>query len=93
MEIDELVGREFIIKDVPLLYTIHKIVGFNLEIQAKGHEPVMALPTEAFLAAYQMGEISFVGEPVYGIKKESSQPIEEPTSKEESNNFFSFDDL
>jgi hypothetical protein len=95
MNLDELVGKEFIVKSFPVLYLIVYADPTQIKVQAKTAkgmiESVQDIGTSELLSAYSMGHITFIGEPVLGIKK----PNQEETSKEddEPSNYFSFDDI
>lgn len=93
MEMDKLVGREFVIKDTPVIYVIEDVTLTDIKVRSRDNDALMTLPTYAFHNAYKMGQLVFIGEPLTDIKVQESKPIEEPTSEEEPTNFFSFDDL
>lgn len=90
MEMSELVGKQFTIKGFPVLYVILGVTLEDIKVKAVEHNAKMALPIESFLSAYRTGEISFIGEPVFGIKK---PVVEETPEEDEPSNYFSFDDL
>lgn len=84
MNPQELIGKEFVIRDVPIVYTIKDYLIDTFIVTATGIKDTIPLSFALFKIALTKGEISIID---YVVVKPEEK--EEPDQK----NYFSFDDL
>jgi hypothetical protein len=88
MEAISLIGKQFVVKSYPLVYTVTDANSDTVKVRAMGSDQeLLSMPYSTFIRAHKSGEIVLVGEPA-----STPDTVEEP-KEEEPTNFFSFDDL
>jgi hypothetical protein len=87
MEAISLIGKQFVVKNYPLIYTVTDANSDSVKVRAMGSDQELSMPYHTFVNTHKLGEIILVGE-----SASESHAVEEP-KEEEPTNYFSFDDL
>jgi len=87
MEAISLIGKQFVVKSYPLVYTVTDANSDTVKVRAMISDQELSMPYTTFVNTYKLGEIILVGEVA-----STTDAVKEP-KEEEPTNFFSFDDL
>jgi hypothetical protein len=84
-----MVGKNFTIKEFPVVFTILGTDGTNFKIGAIGSSTTQNLSYDSFMAAWNSGRLSLLD----GTSTELQDFMEQVPKKNDTSNYFSFDDL